>query len=139
MNETFIPDAPITKKRLASFLGVSERSIFNYQLLASQYVDDFLSDYPSVCGKYVTAAPLTSYQAWVISNIHKFLEYFANKRILQDRLENDSQIQQSWGKQAFKAKYPEYSDDSCNSLVRLQKWNYLRDCSYVSMICFLFR
>jgi hypothetical protein len=121
MNETFIPDAPITKKRLASFLGVSERSIFNYQLLASQYVDDFLSDYPSVCGKYITAAPLTAYQAWVLCNVHKFLEYFACKRVLTDRLENDPQIQQSWGKQAFIAKYPEYSNDSCNSLVRLQK------------------
>jgi hypothetical protein len=119
MNETFIPDAPITKKRLASFLGVSERSIFNYQLLASQYVDDFLADYPAIGGKYITASPLTGYQAWVLCNIHKFLEYFANKRILTDRLENDPQIQQSWGKTAFLAKYPEYSDDSCNSLVKL--------------------
>jgi len=119
MNDWNIPDAPITKKRLASYLGVSERSIFNYQLLAVQFVDDFLSDYPSIGGKYITATPLTAYQAWVIFNIHQFLAYFSNQRILKDRLENDPQIQASWGKPAFMAKYPEYSDNSCNSLVKL--------------------
>lgn len=109
---------PITKRKLAQALGVSERSIFNYQIVAMTSVDDFLPDYPSIGGKYHTAAPMTQYQAYVISQIKAFLDYFPNVRILQDKLENDICIQKSWGKPAFLAKFPEYSDNSQSSLAR---------------------
>jgi len=117
--EDMPPAEPITKRRLASFLGISERSIYNYQVVASQFVDDFLGDYPIVEGHYVTSAPLTSYQAWVIGRIHEFLEYFGNSRILKDRLENDRNIQTSWSKTTFMAKFPEYPANTNNALIKL--------------------
>ena len=111
--------SPITKRKLAQALGVSERSIFNYQIVATTSVDDFLGDYPSVDGKYATNAPLTLYQAHVIGQIKAFLDYFPSVRILQDKLENNRDIQQSWSKQAFLLQFPEYSDNSQSSLARL--------------------
>ena len=111
---------PITKRKLALALGVSERSIFNYQIVAATSVDDFLSDYPNLDGKYHTSAPLTLYQAHVIGQIKAFLDYFPSVRILQDKLENNRDIQQSWSKQAFLLQFPEYSDNSPqSSLVKI--------------------
>ena len=116
--ETLTP--PITKRQLAQALDVSERSIFNYQLIAITSIDDFLGDYPSVGGKYITSAPMSHYQANVIAHIKAFLDYFPNVRILQEKLEIDSNIQRSWSKAAFLAQYPEYSDNSPqSSLVKL--------------------
>ena len=109
---------PITKRKLAAALGTSERTIFNYQAFAVTSIDDFLSDYPTVGGAYATNAPLTAYQAYVLAQVKSFLEYFPNVRILQERLENDRNIQQSWSKAAFLAKFPEYSDNS-SSLVKI--------------------
>jgi hypothetical protein len=113
-----LPAEPITKKSLASFMGVSERTVYNYTFMASQFVDDFLGDYPAIDGRYVTSLPLTSYQAWVLTQIHEFLEFFASSKLLTNRLENDRKIQASFSKQAFMAKFPEYSEPG--SIVRLQ-------------------
>ena len=110
---------PITKRKLAAALGTSERSIFNYQIVAITSVDDFLSDYPTVDGKYATNAPLTLYQAFILSQIKAFLDYFPSVKILQDKLENHKDIQRSWSKAAFMAQYPEYSDNSQSSLLKL--------------------
>jgi hypothetical protein len=120
-NRLNLPSEPITKKSLASFLGVSERTIYNYTFTASQYVDDFLTDYPAIDGRYVSSLPLTSYQAWVLIRINQFLGFFGSARLLENRLENDKQIQQAFGKSTFLAKYPEYSqhsDNSCKLLAR---------------------
>ena len=113
-----LPSEPITKKAIASFLRVSERTVYNYVFMASQYVDDFLSDYPSLNGKYLTSMPLTAYQAWVLTQINEFLEFFAHYKLLANRLECDKTIQAAFGKQAFLAKFPEYSPDP-GSIVRL--------------------
>jgi hypothetical protein len=113
-----LPSEPITKKKLASFIGVSERTIYNYVFMATQFVDDFLPDYPSVSGKYLTSLPLTCYQAWVITQINQFLEFFGSSKLLENKLENDRIIQQSFGKSAFLAKFPEYSPEP-GSIVRL--------------------
>ena len=110
---------PITKRKLAAALGVSERTIFNYQTFAATSIDDFLADYPTVGGQFATFAPLTMYQAYVLAEIKSFLEYFPNVRILQEKLENDPKIQGNWSKQAFLAKFPEYSDNSSSSLVKI--------------------
>jgi hypothetical protein len=118
INRLTLPSEPITKKALASFIGVSERTIYNYTCMASQFVDDFLGDYPSLNGRYITAMPLTSYQAWVLTQIHEFLGFFCSSKLLEDRLENDRKIQQSFSKYAFLGKFPEYSEPG--SIVRLQ-------------------
>jgi hypothetical protein len=118
-NRLNLPSEPITKKSLASFLGVSERTVYNYTFTASQYVDDFLPDYPAIDGRYVTSLPLTSYQAWVLIRINEFLSCFGSSKLLENRLENDRQIQQAFGKSAFLAKYPELLGDS-SSLVKMQ-------------------
>ena len=111
---------PITKRKLASALEVSERSIFNYQLIAITYIDDFLPDYPNVVGRYETAAPMTYYQAWCIWKIKQFLDYCPMSSILKNSLENDQKIQQSWSKAAFMAQFPAYSDNSPqSSLIKL--------------------
>jgi hypothetical protein len=111
-----LPSQPITKKKLASFLDVSERSIYNYVFMASQFIDDYLSDYPVIDGRYLTSAPLTAYQAWAVTQIHDFLEFFGSAKLLENRLENNRIIQQSFGKLAFMAKFPEYSEPG--SIVR---------------------
>ncbi len=113
-----LPSEPITKKKLASFLSVSERSVYNYTFMASRFIDDFLPDYPVIDGKYLTSAPMTNYQAWAITQIHNFLEFFGSSKLLENRLENDRKIQSSFGKSAFIAKFPEYSEPG--AIVRLQ-------------------
>jgi hypothetical protein len=112
-----LPSEPITKKKLASFLGVCERTCYNYVFMASQFVDDFLGDYPTVNGRYLTSVPVTTYQAWVICQIHNFIDFFGSTKLLANKLENDRIIQKSFGKSAFMAKFPEYSPPG--SIVRL--------------------
>ena len=122
MSNSFFLDGlipPITKRQLAAALGVSERSVFNYQVVATTSVDDFLSDYPVVNGKYITSTPMTYYQAWIIGHIKTFLDFFPNVKILQNKLENDPQVQQSWSKQVFLTEFPEYYDNTQSFLVKL--------------------
>jgi hypothetical protein len=112
-----LPCQPITKKKLASFLNVSERTVYNYVFMASQFIDDYLPDCPVIDGRYLTSAPLTEYQAWAVTQIHDFLEFFGSSKLLENKLENDRIIQLSFGKSAFMAKFPEYSEPG--SIVRL--------------------
>ena len=111
---------PITKTSLAKAMGCHYRSIGNYHQIAATYIDDFLFDYPSIEGRYETAAPMTFYQAWCIWKIKIFLDYCPMSSILKNSLENEAKTQQSWSKSAFMAQYPEYSDNSPQScLARL--------------------
>ena len=110
---------PITKTSLAKAIGCHYRSIANYHQIAATYIDDFLPDYPSVNGKYETAAPMSFYQAWCLWKIKNFLDFCPISSILKNSLENDICIQQSWSKAAFIAQYPEYSDNSQSSLIKL--------------------
>jgi len=102
------PGSPITKRKLCDFLQVSERTVYNYQEIASAYCDDYLADFPVVDNEYVTSVPLSEYQALVLMNIHQFMSYFKNSRLLKDRLENDHRIRSAWSKAAFLLKFPEY-------------------------------
>jgi hypothetical protein len=59
-----------TKFQLAKELGVSPRTVFNYNKLALD-VNDFYDDYPTLNGDTNTRHPLTDYQCWVIKNLIK--------------------------------------------------------------------
>lgn len=119
MYELHLLTAPITKASLAKAMGVHYRSIGNYHQIAIAYLDDFINDYPNVSGRYETAAPMTYYQAWCVWKIKLFLDYCPISSILKNSLENDPKTQQSWSKSAFLVEYPEYSDNSQSSLVKL--------------------
>lgn len=64
---TFITER-ITKKELASRLGVTEQCVHRY-LKPLNHLNDFLADYPLLKGQPKTRVGLTKYQVWVVERL----------------------------------------------------------------------
>ena len=108
-----------TRNALAIVIGCSNRSIFNYQKIAVEFVDDFLFDFPQLEGKFVTDYPLTTYQCWVIYRIHYFLKLVPKAGILKHSLEHDENTQHQYSKTQFNTLYPEVEINEIEGICRV--------------------
>lgn len=116
MNDFPIQDLGVltSKSKLAAKMKCSPRSIFNYHEIATEYVDDFLEDYPTLNGQFLTAHPLTIYQCWVIFRIHQFFKLIPKAELLKHTLENEANVQFQYSKAHFEAIYPELKEEINN-------------------------
>ncbi|QFS52886.1 hypothetical protein [Nostoc sphaeroides] len=117
MNEFPIQDLDVvtSKSKLAVNMKCSLRSIHNYHEIAVGYVDDFLEDYPTMHGQFLTSCPLTIYQCWVLYRIYQFLKLIPKAEVLKHSLENDQKTQHQYSKTHFKAIYPEFKEEELNN------------------------
>ncbi len=107
-----------SKSQLAVKIKCSHRSIHNYHEIARLFVDDFLSDYPTIGEKIITSHPLTIYQCWVLFRIHQFLKVIPKAELLKHSLEHDSRVQQQYSKAQFEATYPEITEEHPNNGIK---------------------
>lgn len=105
-----------SKSQLAVKINCSLRSIYNYHEVATLFVDDFLSDYPTMGEKIITSHPLTIYQCWVLFRIHQFLKVIPKAELLKHSLEHDFKVQQQYSKAQFEATYPEITEELNNGI-----------------------
>lgn len=117
MNEFPIQDLDVftSKSKLALKIKCSLRSIHNYHEVATLFVDDFLEDYPTMHGEFLTSYPLTIYQCWVLYRIYHFLKLIPKVEVLKHSLENDQKAQHQYSKAQFEATYPEIKEEQNNN------------------------
>lgn len=107
-----------SKSKLPMKINCSLRSIHNYHEVATLFVDDFLPDYPTLHGEFLTSHPLTHYQCWVLFRIHQFLKLIPKAELLKHSLEHDSRVQQQYSKAHFEAIYPELKEEPINDDIK---------------------
>lgn len=96
-------------------INCSLRSIHNYHEIAAIYVDDYLTDYPTIGEKIITSHPLTIYQCWVLYRIHQFLKLIPKAELLKHSLEHDLRVQRQYSKAQFETIYPEIKEEQDNN------------------------
>jgi hypothetical protein len=94
-----------TKTRLAALTKMSRRNLYNYHVIALDYVDDFGEDYPKINGQLCTRADLTKYQCWVLLLIRAFIRKGIETKILTFVLEDSLEIQEFFSKKRFESIY----------------------------------
>lgn len=104
-----------SKSKLAVKIKCSLRSIHNYHEVATLFVDDFLPDYPTLHGEFLTSHPLTIYQCWVLYRIHQFLKIIPKAELLKHSLEHEPKVQYQYSKAHFEAIYPEIKEEQVNN------------------------
>lgn len=96
----------ISKARVAASLKTSLRTIYNYQNTAKDYVENFVDDYPTFQGEYLTHVGLTEYQVWVLREIKDWVTVYKSMRLFKSFIENDPTFQERFSKQTFERKFP---------------------------------
>lgn len=104
-----------SKAQLPMKINCSLRSIHNYHEIAAIYVDDYLTDYPTIGEKIITSHPLTIYQCWVLYRIHQFLKLIPKAELLKHSLEHDLRVQRQYSKAQFETIYPEIKEEQDNN------------------------
>ena len=108
-------DSFTSKSKLAVKIKCSLRSIHNYHEVATLFVDDFLPDYPTLHGEFLTSHPLTIYQCWVLFRINQFLKLIPKAELLKHSLEHDPRVQHQYSKAQFNINYPEIKEEPNNN------------------------